>query len=87
MILTEFKARFEAELSNDRSVYLSKLGTSGPCAIGSEDRDIFAPILFYWEDVIDIGLVNYGEDSEYAAEDLAELVSFMERINAAKGEK
>ena len=85
MILTEFKARFEAELSNDRSVYLSKLGTSGPCAIGSEDRDIFAPILFFWDDVLDIGLVNYGEDNEYAAEDLAELVSFMERLNAEDG--
>ena len=85
MILTEFKARFEAELSNDRSVYLSKLGTSGPCAIGSEDREIFAPILFFWDDVIDIGLVNYGEDNECAAEDLAELVSFMERLNAEDG--
>ena len=85
MILTEFKARFEAELSNDRSVYLSKLGTSGPYAIGSEDREIFAPILFFWDDVIDIGLVNYGEDNEYAAEDLAELVSFMERLNAEDG--
>ena len=85
MILTEFKARFEAELSNDRSVYLSKLGTSGPCAIGSEDRDIFAPILFFWDDVLNIGLVNYGEDNEYAAEDLAELVSFMERLNAEDG--
>ena len=85
MILTEFKARFEAELSNDRSVYLSKLGTSGPCAMGSEERTIFAPILFFWDDVIDIGLVNYGEDNEYAAEDLAELVSFMERLNAEDG--
>ena len=85
MILTESKARFEAELSNDRSVYLSKLGTSGPYAIGSEDREIFAPILFFWDDVIDIGLVNYGEDNEYAAEDLAELVSFMERLNAEDG--